>query len=252
MDDYDKDMATCQDDDFLADQAEFRRKLEERMLQNELIDDLIVDNFSTKRESVMTETDIREGLQEWSKDYDHHINNPPKEGDILSAMGQDAEVLLTVELVEDHSPFIYGLAFVPEIVGAPLGWYLRGTDNGKSYHGWKCIILPRARTELIRKFGLQNETMQVKSLRVVRPSQSGKALLCEVHKYGDEEPEVQKSEVEAQEEVGVSAIKTDPAIAHNLHQILLAEVQEVVQDQETKDSLTADTERATPEVSIKS
>lgn len=184
---------------------DFQNQLEEVMLQNELIEvvDLRFQEVSNQRESSMT--DLEAGLRDWSKDYDDCISNPPSDGDILSTMGEDTDVLLVLELKENHPPFIYGRAFVPEIVGQPLGWYLQDTDSENS-HGWKCILLPRARTELIRKYGLQSETMRVKSLRVVRPSQSGMSLLCEVHKYCDEpeaeaeaEAKAEGSEIEVQE-----------------------------------------------------
>jgi len=121
-------------------------------------------------------------MSEWHEEYDLAINNPPKEGDILVA--QEGLALLKVELNEGSPPFIYGKVNVPEIVGVTPKWYLQGESD--TFHGWKCIILPRARTELAKRFGLGNETMLVKSLRVIRPSVSKKSLLCEVHKFGDE------------------------------------------------------------------
>ena len=122
-------------------------------------------------------------VQEWSERYNAVINNPPKEGDILSsASGEPAKLI--VELNEGMPPFIYGRAYVPEIVGVDVQWYLQEGDMD-SYHGWKCILMPRARAELIRKIGLTGDTVEVKSLRVVRPSQSGKSLLCEVAEYVD-------------------------------------------------------------------
>lgn len=183
---------------------DFQNELKERMLQSELVDVPVrcfaKTIFSNHEESVMTEVesrDVEEGKREWSAEYDYFINNPPKEGDVLTAAESGAQVLLVVELVEGNPPFIYGRAYIPEIVGSPLGWYLQSATT-QNYIGWKTILLPRARTELIRKFGLQGETMEVESLRVVRISQSGRSLLCEVNKYGDEveaSDEVVKDEV---------------------------------------------------------
>lgn len=119
--------------------------------------------------------------EEWSQKYDALINNPPKEGDVLVS-SDDSKVLLAIELKEGAPPFIYGSVFVPEIVGHKLGWFLQSVDS-QGFHGWKCILMPRARTELIRKFGLQQEVVEVTSLKVVRLSQSGKSLLCEVKEY---------------------------------------------------------------------
>lgn len=127
---------------------------------------------------------MSESHEKWSNEYDSLINNPPKEGAILTTLEADAKVLLAVDLQEGSPPFIFGRAFVPEIVGAQVGWFAQSTAS-HNFHGWKCIMMPRARTELIRRFGLKNDTMEVASLRVIRMSKSGKSLLCEVNEYGD-------------------------------------------------------------------
>lgn len=184
--------AEAYQDDYLADRDrfDFENELKERMLQSELIEEIDVSNvlLSQRGEGKMTETelqDVENGMKEWSQEYDQCIANPPKDGDILTTLEADSKVLLAVELKAGAAPFIYARAYVPEIVGQALGWFL--ASDSQTFHGWKCILLPRARTELIRKFGLQKETMEVESLRVIRPSQSGKSLLCEVHEYGDKE-----------------------------------------------------------------
>ena len=130
-------------------------------------------------------------MSEWHEDYDLAINNPPKEGDILVA--REGLALLKIELNEGNPPFIYGKVNVPEIVGTTPKWYLQGENDGDKFRGWRCIILPRARTELAKKFGLGSETMLVESLRVIRPSQSKKSLLCEIHRFGDEPKSISPS-----------------------------------------------------------
>lgn len=120
-------------------------------------------------------------LQDWSAEYDRLIQNPPGEGDILES-ADDSKVVLVIELKDNSPPFVYGRAYVPEIVGAKLGWFLQSAES-QGFHGWKCILMPRARTELIQRCGLQAEVVEVKSLKVVRLSKSGKSLLCEVHEY---------------------------------------------------------------------
>lgn len=130
---------------------------------------------------------MTDSLQIWSEKYDLLIQNPPKEGDILTSM-DGSPVVLAVELKEKFPPFVYGRAYVPETVGDTLGWFLQSAESA-GFHGWKCILMPRARTELIQKCGLQNEVVEVKSLKVIRYSTSGKAILCEVHEYLPEEKE---------------------------------------------------------------
>lgn len=128
-------------------------------------------------------------VQKWSERYNAVIESPPKEGDVLSS-ASGGPAVLTVELSEGTPPFIYGRAYVPEIISDDVRWCLQ-EENTSSYHGWKCILMPRARTELLRKVKLTNETVNIKSLRVVRPSQSGKSLLCEVAEFYLEKVEVE-------------------------------------------------------------
>ena len=119
--------------------------------------------------------------QEWSERYNAVIENPPKEGDVLTTF-DGVPAKLTVEMSEGTPPFIYGRCYVPEIITDDVRWCLQGGDID-SYSGFKCILMPRARTELLRKIKLVDEFVEVKSLRVVRPSQSGKSLLVEVAEY---------------------------------------------------------------------
>ncbi len=119
--------------------------------------------------------------REWSKKYNAITENPPADGSILVTV-DGSLAKLTVEIVDGSAPFIYGRIYVPEIVGAKLGWYLQNVDMD-TYHGWKCILMPRARADLIKKVGLDGDTVLVKSLRLVRKSQSGKSFLCEVKDY---------------------------------------------------------------------
>ncbi len=139
-------------------------------------------------EAAMSSSDLDEGKREWSVEFDHHMSTPPEPGDILRAVGNDVNARLTVELKDGKLPFIYGRAYVPEIVGHVLGWFLQDTET-PNFYGWKCILLPRARTDIVRKLGIQNDLMAVKSLVVVRYSRSKKAILCEVHEYAEDESE---------------------------------------------------------------
>jgi len=124
---------------------------------------------------------MAENVDKWSNDFENHIKNPPKPGTILRAYG-NADARLDIELVQGKAPFVYGRAYVPCIVGHALGWYLQATDSDAA-HGWKCILLPKAREECLRKMGLKKLTIAVKALRVVRSSQTGNSLLCEVAEY---------------------------------------------------------------------
>jgi len=122
-------------------------------------------------------------MAEWRDEYEKYTENPPKPGDVLRAYGA-ALARLDVELVEGKPPFVYGRVHVPCVVGHELGWFLQSVDSNQA-HGWKCILLPKAREDCLRKCGLKSDVIAVKALRVVRLSQTGNSLLCEVAEYAD-------------------------------------------------------------------
>lgn len=130
-------------------------------------------------------------VEEWTKQYNDYLNNPPAAGTILRAYG-DELARIDVDIENGKPPFLYGRAYVPCLVGSPLGWYLQSKDNASAY-GWKCILLPKAREEAIRKLGLSDAVMVVKALKVVRMSQSGNSLLCEIAEFAAP-PVVEKTE----------------------------------------------------------
>lgn len=123
-------------------------------------------------------------LTAWKQGYQSHLDNPPSEGSILRAYG-GSNARLNVEVVEGKPPFVYGRAYVPSIAGAELGWFLQASDSEQG-HGWKCILLPKAREECLRRLGVEKEFVEVKALRVVRYSQTKNSILCEVAEYAEE------------------------------------------------------------------
>jgi hypothetical protein len=124
-------------------------------------------------------------MSELLQKYQDVVNNPPKAGDILATI-DGAPAILDVQTEEGKPPFIYGRAYVSEILNSSLGWYLHG-DTGRSL-GWKCVLMTKARREALKKCQVVDDKIKVVALRVIRPSESGKALLCEVHKYLPEMP----------------------------------------------------------------
>ena len=133
-------------------------------------------------------------IQLWGEEFDELIKNPPKLGDVLTSM-DGSPVVLAIELKDKSPPFVYGKAYVSEIVGDPLGWFLQSAES-VGFHGWKCILMSRARAQLIQKCGLLSEVAEVKSLKVIRYSASKKSILCEVHEYLPEEKVEEEEEVE--------------------------------------------------------
>jgi len=138
---------------------------------------------------------------EWAADYARISSTQPEVGTILSTFdGSPAK--LTIEVKKGASPFIFGRAYVPDLFGEELGWFLQDEEND-SHHGFKCVLLPRARTQLIQKTGLgdivdNTSYVLVKSLKIIKYSYSGNSILCEVHEYVDA-PEEDAPEEDAPE-----------------------------------------------------
>ena len=123
---------------------------------------------------------------EWLEEYKQTLENPPivnNEGMILTTV-DGSDCCLFVEAEEGSVPFMYAKAYVPELVGGSLGWYLHSFDTDKTF-GLKCILLPKAREECLKMKGTGGSAgrIGVKALKIVRTAQSKKAVLCEVHEY---------------------------------------------------------------------
>ena len=117
---------------------------------------------------------------QWATQFQGFIQNPPKTGDILRAVG-GLDIKIRVDLIQGKPPFMYGLAYVPTLVGCELGWFCRNIDDPCTY-GWKLIPLPKAQEQIIRKVGIVGK-VHVKALRIVRPSKKGKSFLVEVAEF---------------------------------------------------------------------
>jgi hypothetical protein len=117
------------------------------------------------------------------QEYRDAVSQPPEKGHVLKTL-DGSPVVLYVQLEDGKPPFIYGRAYLSEVLDKTLGWYARGTGDDKMV-GWKCILMTQARRAVVKQCGdqLAEGKLTVQSLKVVRPSESGRALLCEVHEF---------------------------------------------------------------------
>lgn len=145
----------------------------------------------------------------WNEQYEEALKNAPKPGTVLTTLS-DEPVKLEVILKDGSPPFIFGRAYVPELVGCPVGWFAQGETDWTSI-GWKCVLMTKARHEVVKRLGLQGD-LAVKSLRVVRLSQSGKALLCEVEEWLSSTTS-SKSETESKSASTLSSESPEPTPA---------------------------------------
>lgn len=142
--------------------------------------------------------------EKWSKDYTKQLRTPPEPGTILRAFGAESVARLDLDLAIGRPPFLYARAYVPSVVGQDLGWYLQDYES-KDSRGWKVIILPKSREEFLKWAGDRVRTrLPVKSLRVVKLSQSGNSMLAEIHEYADFPETPVEEEVEDESAVAVA------------------------------------------------
>jgi len=105
--------------------------------------------------------------------YRDALNNPPDNGTILTTI-DGSPITLTVLLASGKPPFVYTHVYLSEELNDKIGWYLQEAV------GWKCILLPKARRNALKRC---SDEIIVKSLKVIRVSRSENSLLCEVHEY---------------------------------------------------------------------
>lgn len=121
----------------------------------------------------------------WAKEYDQYKDYKFQAGEILTTF-DGSPARLTIDLNEGKQPFIYGVVYLPQIVGQALGWYLHEYESD-SFFGMKCILVAAARDKVLHKLGVGLLKHKVKSLKVIRYSNTGKSLLCEIHEWWPEE-----------------------------------------------------------------
>jgi len=129
-------------------------------------------------EVTIASEDTQKKIEEWSKEYDTLIKTPPANGDYLVTC-DGSKVKLDVIKVLHKSPFISTRAYVPEIIGQPLGWFVTG-ENEIRTHGWRVILGTKSRDECIRRFGITPNQIFVRRLRVLRISFDGQSIVAEV------------------------------------------------------------------------
>lgn len=128
------------------------------------------------------ETEV--GNKTWGERYDEALANLPEAGQILET-SDGTFARLDVETAVGSQPFVYGRVFVPNTVtDGEVKWSLQSYDSNATF-GWKCILLPNAREEVLKKLGARHSKLAIKSLRVVRHSHTKMSLLCEVAEYAD-------------------------------------------------------------------
>jgi hypothetical protein len=122
-------------------------------------------------------------VESWRKEYQILFKTRIESGTVLTTCdGEPAK--LTIELSQGNQPFIFGKAYIPDTVGHKIGRFLQSIHDPVRF-GMKVILLPKSRNEVLAKFGLQENEVGVKSLKIIRYSTSGESLLGEVYQWAD-------------------------------------------------------------------
>ena len=161
------------------------------MEHNQEISDQLQVTDQVKKQALLAEAaaHANEKMEpgEWREEYQYMLDNPPESGDFLLPKvrpdeSDSALVKLEIECVPGRPPFIFARAYVPNIVGERPNWYVHDKAS-KACHGWKAVLHPKSRDEVIRKFGIKDVYVFVKRLRVIRKSVTGQSLVCEVDEW---------------------------------------------------------------------
>lgn len=115
-------------------------------------------------------------VSEWRRAYDQVAQNPPI-GKMITA--EEGPIRLEIELNPGQPPFIYSRAYIRNVVGEIPDWFAQGAKQTNSF-GWKLVLLNKSRDEVIRKLGVSKNVIFVKTIHVMKMSDSRRALLGEV------------------------------------------------------------------------
>lgn len=126
--------------------------------------------------------DKAEAIREWQEEYQLILQNPPVEGDYISAI-DNGMIRVTVLCEEGKRPFVFTRMAVPEIVGIPPAYY--GQSMGDtSNKGWKVIISPQSKDEVFRQCTIMHDEygsyVLVRRLEILHRSVSGNSFLADV------------------------------------------------------------------------
>jgi hypothetical protein len=126
---------------------------------------------------------LTDPVAEWRKAYQILFKSPIESGTVLTTANGDP-AKLTIQFSNGSQPFIFGKAYIPDTVGETLGRFLQSIKEPVRF-GLKVILLPKSRGEVIARFGLGENEVGVKSLKIIRYSTSRESLLGEVHQWID-------------------------------------------------------------------
>ena len=109
-------------------------------------------------------------------------------------MAQDGRpVRLNIDLKKGSQPFIYAQAYIPDTVGGKLGWFAHSVDIKQPF-GWKVVLTPQSRQDVLIRLGMKDLIVPVKSLRILSMSRTGGCLIAKVEEYlADDDYEIELS-----------------------------------------------------------
>jgi hypothetical protein len=115
---------------------------------------------------------------QWVQEVNRLLEHPPVKGDYLRTR-DGSLVKVEIDLQPGSEPFVFSRIYLCQIFAEDPGWFARGINDSDT-SGWRCILMPRARKELIQRFGVGQNAVGVKMLRVVKGSETHRSLQVEV------------------------------------------------------------------------
>lgn len=127
--------------------------------------------MTVSESNAMTPEEYRERAER----FQNLRKTKPGPGDILKVKAEGGKAPVIVQTNDDETNGKYRMFCNAAIDDEATGWFL--TSEGI---GLKCLILPRSQDYLIGLNGGSTENLEVDQLRVVRESNQGTSLICEV------------------------------------------------------------------------
>lgn len=122
-------------------------------------------------------------IEEWRQEYTRLSANAPL--DTVLETDDGSPIRVEIELQLAKPPFLFTRAYIPNIVGARLGWFAQKKGDVNS-HGWKLVLLPKSRDEAVKRYGIARNTIYVQRIKVIKMSGTQRSLLGEITEWNDD------------------------------------------------------------------
>lgn len=118
---------------------------------------------------------------QWLDEYEEFMKQDPPHGLLISTY-EGEPVRINCELKPGSMPFLSAKIYVPKMTCSPIAWFAHGLSSRADF-GWRAVLVPQAREEVIRKHIIRDNIAPVGALKVHGKSASGKCILVSIAQW---------------------------------------------------------------------